>query len=425
MLELREEERDMSARGVQSSVETDTTRARCGRAVAEPAAVRQDLSRVLSGAPPRGFVRADVLSSWRDSIASGLVPDRCAHEHSDFDVGSDLLRAAEPVIDRLAADLSDAETSVVLSDSEIRVVARRSHDDEQRRHLDSLAFAPGYVWRVDVAGTNALALASERRTPIIVDGPEHFMEALTAVTTASAPIRDLRSDRIVGAVTLICPVALTNAFLLPLAHGAATEIEQRLLDGHSARDRLLEEHFLRARRRARAPIAVVSERTLLINARASGLIERADRPRLWAVVKEAIALHNSTTAPFTSARGPTVVASVEPIHDGKELIGALLRLRMASDDGTPAAPSESTRSPRERPAFGWASLTDTERSLANLVAEGFTNKEAAARLFVSHHTVDAHLRHIFAKLGLNSRVELARVVAARPEEDPEALRAVS
>jgi len=57
---------------------------------------------------------------------------------------------------------------------------------------------------------------------------------------------------------------------------------------------------------------------------------------------------------------------------------------------------------------GWAALTTSERTVARLVAEGLTNREVAERLFVSPHTVNSHLRHVFSKLGINSRVELAR-----------------
>jgi DNA-binding CsgD family transcriptional regulator len=60
---------------------------------------------------------------------------------------------------------------------------------------------------------------------------------------------------------------------------------------------------------------------------------------------------------------------------------------------------------------GWASLTDAERRVALAVAEGRTNMEAAAILHLSRHTVDFHLRHIFRKLNLESRVELAWSVA--------------
>lgn len=64
-------------------------------------------------------------------------------------------------------------------------------------------------------------------------------------------------------------------------------------------------------------------------------------------------------------------------------------------------------SPAARPSSGWASLTETERRVAHLVAQWLTNREVAERLFRSPHTVDSHLRQIFQKLGISSRRELA------------------
>ncbi|MFI5897091.1 ATP-binding protein [Actinoplanes sp. NPDC051513] len=55
-------------------------------------------------------------------------------------------------------------------------------------------------------------------------------------------------------------------------------------------------------------------------------------------------------------------------------------------------------------------LTDTERKVAVEVAQGKTNSEVATVLFMSRHTVDTHLRHIFRKLGLRRRSEIARIV---------------
>ena len=66
-----------------------------------------------------------------------------------------------------------------------------------------------------------------------------------------------------------------------------------------------------------------------------------------------------------------------------------------------------------RPTFGWDSLSESERRVADLVARGHSNKEIAERLYMSHRTVGSHLYRIFPKLGLRSRVELARVVIER------------
>jgi DNA-binding CsgD family transcriptional regulator/tetratricopeptide (TPR) repeat protein len=68
------------------------------------------------------------------------------------------------------------------------------------------------------------------------------------------------------------------------------------------------------------------------------------------------------------------------------------------------------RGPRDRPAGGWESLTGTERAVSLLVAEGLTNGAVARRLYISPHTVNTHLRHVFAKLGVPNRVALAAVV---------------
>ncbi|MEV7010867.1 AAA family ATPase [Streptosporangium sp. NPDC051022] len=67
----------------------------------------------------------------------------------------------------------------------------------------------------------------------------------------------------------------------------------------------------------------------------------------------------------------------------------------------------------EHPASGWASLTGTERSVCDLVAQGLTNRQAAEQMFISEHTVAFHLRQVFRKLGIHSRVELARLAVER------------
>jgi predicted ATPase/DNA-binding CsgD family transcriptional regulator len=71
------------------------------------------------------------------------------------------------------------------------------------------------------------------------------------------------------------------------------------------------------------------------------------------------------------------------------------------------------RGERKRPTTGWRSLTPMERDVVRLVAEGLGNKEIGTRLFVSPRTVQTHLTHVYAKLGLTSRVQLVQEAGRR------------
>jgi DNA-binding CsgD family transcriptional regulator len=72
--------------------------------------------------------------------------------------------------------------------------------------------------------------------------------------------------------------------------------------------------------------------------------------------------------------------------------------------------AERGRGPRGRSTSGWASLTAREEECAALVADGLTNAQIAARLFVTPATVKTHLSSIFRKLGLRGRRELAQEI---------------
>jgi DNA-binding CsgD family transcriptional regulator len=70
------------------------------------------------------------------------------------------------------------------------------------------------------------------------------------------------------------------------------------------------------------------------------------------------------------------------------------------------------------PTTGWASLTEAERRVATLISDGHTNKATASALGVSINTVGTHLRAIFAKLGVQSRVQLANRLASHASQVP-------
>ncbi len=64
-------------------------------------------------------------------------------------------------------------------------------------------------------------------------------------------------------------------------------------------------------------------------------------------------------------------------------------------------------------AAHWPELTASELAVVRLVIRGATDRQVAQRLYISAHTVNSHLRHVFAKLGIRSRVELARLAGVR------------
>jgi DNA-binding CsgD family transcriptional regulator len=74
------------------------------------------------------------------------------------------------------------------------------------------------------------------------------------------------------------------------------------------------------------------------------------------------------------------------------------------------------RGPRVRPALGWESLTPTELTAAQAVAEGLSNPQIAACMFISRRTVTTHLTSIFRKIGISSRAELAARAARRDDQ---------
>ena len=70
------------------------------------------------------------------------------------------------------------------------------------------------------------------------------------------------------------------------------------------------------------------------------------------------------------------------------------------------------------PSSGWASLTPTELRAVALVTQGLTNPQIAERMFIARGTAKVHVGHIFEKLGVTSRSQLASEATARQVTDP-------
>ncbi|MBV8949681.1 MAG: hypothetical protein JOZ99_02315 [Actinobacteria bacterium] len=354
-------------------------------------------------------MRSPIIDSWRRVKSSGLRPDRFDPPFAaDLDAAERLVSVAQPVLDRLAEDLAGTRVGVILSDEHARVVIRSTSDPSLRSRLDRIWLAPGFSYREDHAGTNAIGTALAAREATVVHAGEHYAHALTGMTCAAVPVIDRRTGRVAGVIDLTSHAADANSLMLALAKRAAWDVEQCLLAGESALERVLHQEFLRARRGARHPLALVSETTMRTNIAADRILEPGDRGQLWnSAVREFQA--QGSRSEVLLANGTRRTVRCEPILDGDRLVAAVVHF-----DHVPA-PTRSRANGRDgvpEVASGWASLTDTELRIAELVAHGLTNRETASRLYVSPHTVDSHLRHIYRKLDVASRVALTRAVVA-------------
>jgi DNA-binding NarL/FixJ family response regulator len=140
-------------------------------------------------------------------------------------------------------------------------------------------------------------------------------------------------------------------------------------------------------------------------------------------------LHRRTAQAAIDSLGEVRYEQLREAGAGQPLDEVIaLALGSASQPGPELVPGPATAPPSGAPSASSAALAATgpltgrEVQIAQLVANGLTNKEIARRMAVSKRTVDAHVDHIFAKLGISSRVQLTlwlrdRIPRARPAQD--------
>ncbi len=188
----------------------------------------------------------------------------------------------------------------------------------------------------------------------------------------------------------------------------AHEVEALVGLGRPTEAKALIEPVVRRARR-RGPATAVAEALRGRSLVRSALGEHADAVT---DAEEAVAILTNVELPFRTARAWFTLGDVRRRSRQKAASRAAFESALALFTRLGAAVwiertrTELGRVASRRPAG--APLTDTERRVAELAAAGATNREIAAALFMSVHTVEAHLTRIFRTLGVQSRTELAR-----------------
>lgn len=165
--------------------------------------------------------------------------------------------------------------------------------------------------------------------------------------------------------------------------------------------------------------------TLATAARCRGLLlaARPELDRALAELQESLERHRGLPEPFE--RGRTLLALGTTLRRAKRrgearrvLEDALAVFQdLGAELWAQRARDELGRIGGRRPSRD--ELTPAEERVAALVVQGLTNREVAARLFVTEHTVEAALVRAYAKLGVHSRTQLARKMAAAPPSGSE------
>jgi DNA-binding CsgD family transcriptional regulator len=346
---------------------------------------------------------------------------------------------AELVLDRLVEQARDASAVGLL----IYPLAARSHLGFRRgRWQAALADAAESVELARQTGQIGLLSHSLSALAEVESGLGRSEEAQAHAREAIELTRALGSDAI--RVYALHALALDG-----LVHGRVEQTVEMLDEAQLVADRVKMhepalvqwapnhvEALARAGETERAEqalarftaLAETTQRTWALAAveRCRGIL--AGPAEFSAHFERALAIHEGDGQPFERAR--TLLAYAERLRrvrqraDARPHLTAALEIfdRLGARPWSARADAEMTATggptgPRAEQAAGADELTPSELKIALLVAQGMTNREVAASLFLSPKTVEHHLSHIYRKLDVRSRTQLARLFA---EERPPA-----
>lgn len=290
-------------------------------------------------------VRQEIISSWRRCQVVGVaaqsedVPYR-----PEFERPNRLLRAAGPVIDRLAEQMEGGPVSILLADSEAQIIDRRAGGRELARALDRASVCPGFLYAEEFTGTNGIGSALEERKPFIVSGSEHFRENLQEFTCIGSPVRHPITGSVEGVLDVTCRVDDAHELLKPVVLAAVREIESRICADASRREQMLLEHFLRASRRATTAVLSLNEAVVMANTAASVLIDVSDQAMLWDWACRALGTGDECVSEIRLARNVVVQARATRVGERGAMAGVLVEMRAQP------RPTHRTAGPRPRPA---------------------------------------------------------------------------
>ena len=195
-----------------------------------------------NGEVPEGVLPESIQRSWNRCIQTGLAIDlrpetepADTHQLTELRArNSQLLSQAQPEMENLYAHISGTQSMVILSDAD-GVIIHALGDRDFMNKAQRVALQPGFSWREDISGTNAIGTALIEKNPVFVMGAEHYFERNGFLNCSASPILDPHGS-VIGVLDLSGDHRQPQEHTMALVRMSALMIENRLFNAHFLTD---------------------------------------------------------------------------------------------------------------------------------------------------------------------------------------------
>jgi transcriptional regulator of acetoin/glycerol metabolism len=339
-------------------------------------------------------------------------------------VRTSLRQAADPILTRLAERLADLDTGLLLADHHAVVLRRWVADRSILTLLDSVNSNVGYNVAEDIVGTNGVGSVVETGHAMQITGPEHLSTLLSKFTCVGAPIHHPVTRRLEGVITLSCLSDASNALLTPLLTSSAQDIEHRMLEQASLRERILLDAYMTASKSRRAPVAAVGQELFLAGPHVTELLRDIDQAMLWEYVRAVASGSAVDSSSFGFSADDLRIASCRPVESDGEVIGTIVEFDTSRRDTQPSGHLVAVKPADSRPG---TPLPGSSVALAKTIAHAHRLAEAATSILITGETGTGKLTLAEAVLTADpstlARLDMAALDVGGPLAVVAALRA--